>query len=156
MNRNNENAYRSAAASGATHIGLLMLVYDALAVDLLGIGEAIQRGDVQERCRKSNHAFLLLAHLESWIQLLDDPRLATSLQHFYGHLRASIVHLQSSRDRNDCDHLAKQVCETRAVWQKREQDMLSNRGASGDTTRPMLRPSQDDGSTSNVRASWSA
>ena len=116
-----EAAYRTASASGATHIGLLLLVYDALASDLSKAAEALTRGDIAWRCNLSNHALLLLGHLEQWCDVLDDGSLANSLRQFYGHLRQQLLTYQATGTPDDFRALAGLVLETRAVWQLKEQ-----------------------------------
>ena len=155
MSYQSEIAYRSAAANGATHIGLLMLVYDALAKDLLDAGHAINRGDVEARCEKSKHALVLLAHLESWIQLLDDPKLAASLHSFYGHLRTSVLGLQMDQNSDACERLAKRVCETRTTWQRKEQAMLSTNAVNGSSLRG-TGSDKGQGATVDGPSRWSA
>ena len=123
MKQNTNEAYRSAAASGATHIGLLLLVYDALAGDMKKAQEACIRGDVAGRCRASNHAFDLFAHLESWTAYLDDRKLATGLNEFYAVLRRLLIEAQVTTRPQDFEALADMICSTRAVWQAKENSM---------------------------------
>ena len=63
--------YRSAATEGATHLGLLLATYDVLADDIRLAGEAAAKGLIEDRCRLSGHANVLLGHLESWVPLLE-------------------------------------------------------------------------------------
>ena len=119
-----EIAYRQAAASGATQIGLLMIVYDALAQDLRMAGSAVRKNDIAGRCQFSNHALLLLGHLESWVEHLGDPALTSTLNQFYGFLRARVLELQASSEDSEFDALADIVLGTRAAWQRKEQLLL--------------------------------
>jgi flagellin-specific chaperone FliS len=112
-------AYRT-ATEGATHIGLLLAVYDALAEDLILAGEAAARNDLGSRCRYSEHAFLLLGHLESWVPLLEEPALEQSILCFYQYVRGELLRLQASRSKDDFAKLAMTICETRATWQKKQ------------------------------------
>lgn len=125
----NQFAYRSAAAEGATQIGLLTLAYDGLAHDLTKAAEAISSNDIVARCNASNHALLLLGHLDSWIQFLDDSTLAASLAEFYQTLRHEVLRFQQRGTREDFQRLASLVLETRAVWQRKEQMMLDSLSA---------------------------
>ena len=147
-------AYRTASASGATHIGLLLLVYDALASDLQRAAEALAQRDIAARCRHSNHASLLLGHLEQWCTLLDDATLATSLKSFYGHLRAQMLRLQLSGSSEEFSALAKLVAETRAVWQLKEQQVNQKRLASTEATPASDTSGLADGHEPTLR--WSA
>jgi flagellar protein FliS len=116
----NVRAYRNSAMEGATHVDILLACYDALAEDLRMAGNAAASGDLAARCRHSQRALLLIGHLESWISLLDDTELASSLTRFYEYLRAEILRLQLSSELEQFMNLALVVCETRAAWQKRQ------------------------------------
>ena len=149
-----EVAYRHAAASGATQVGLLLIVYDVLAEDLRRSGSCVRTGDVAGRCQSSNHALLLLGHLESWVEFLGEASLASALNQFYGFVRASVVRLQSKAESRDFYALADLIVETRAVWQKKEQlllEELSKRNA-----LPLPTDQQDDCEMPTKFLAWSA
>lgn len=118
-------AYRNSATEGATHIDILLACYDAVAEDIRLAGKFASRGDVAARCRYSQRALLLIGHLESWVSLLDDAVLGTSLEAFYQYLRAEILGLQLCNQLDKFISLALVVCETRAVWQKKQSEGLS-------------------------------
>lgn len=126
-------AYRNSATEGATHIDILLACYDTLAGDLRMAGNAAARGSLTARCRYSQHALLLIGHMESWVSLLDDSNLAASLVSFYGYLRAEILQLQVSSEIDKFMNLALVVCETRAVWQRKQSTELSRPVAGPDT-----------------------
>ncbi len=111
-------AYRSSATEGATHIDILLACYDALAEDIRLAGKSAVMGDVVARCRYSEHALLLIGHLESWVSLLDDSALAANMVSFYGYLRVEILRLQLCVESDKFLTLALVVGETRATWQK--------------------------------------
>lgn len=113
-------AYRSSAIEGATHIDILLACYDALAEEIRFAGNFAAKGDIAARCHHSQRALLLIGHLESWVSLLDDPDLSTSLARFYEYLRAEILRLQSSGKSDEFVNLALVVCQTRATWQKKQ------------------------------------
>lgn len=121
-------AYRSSATEGATHIDILLACYDAVAEDVRLAGKFAANGDAAARCRHSQRALLLIGHLESWVSLLDDADLSTSLASFYQYLRAEILQLQTSSELDRFVSLALVICETRAVWQKKQSEGLSQRG----------------------------
>lgn len=118
------SAYLQASASGASHLGLLLLVYDALAGDLRKAGDAARSRDISQRCSYSNHALALLAHLENWTEYLDDAALQQHLLNFYQYLRAQILANQTEDDASSFEALAGFVIETRAAWQEKEQAQL--------------------------------
>ena len=120
MNARNALAYQSAAAEGATHIGMLVLVYDALVKDFIKAAAAVRREDIEARCSASSHALLLLGHLDSWVELIDDPILASSLTDFYGILRGELLRLQAEPEAASFENLAQRISETKTSWQAKE------------------------------------
>lgn len=146
--------YRSAATEGATHLGLLLTTYDVLTDDIRLAGEAAAKGFIEERCRLSGHATLLLGHLESWVPLLRDPVLETSLIRFYAFMRAELMRLQSETASAGFADLALQVGETRAAWQQKG-DLLQSAHAKKAHEPEILRPEVLQASTA-ARMSWSA
>lgn len=151
---NSRTAYMEASASGASHVGLLVLVYDALARDLRSAGEAIQRRDIAGRCAHSNHAFALLAHLENWTKYLDDPTLQESLKSFYHVVRSQLSVNQTAETPAALEALATLVTETRAAWQTKEQSLQEQKKFSV-AAQGAESPSVDTGRHS-PRSSWSA
>ena len=148
-----ESFYRQMSGEGATYIGLLLVVYDTLAEDLRRAGQAVARADIQARCDATNHAFLLLGHLESWVASLDDATLQTSLLQFYSYLRSQATHLQTASQPDGFFELAKLVGETRAAWQKRESQQARAGHLPSVSAAPQPWP-DDDGA--GARQSWSA
>lgn len=141
------------AGEGATYIGLLLVVYDTLAEDLRRAGQAVERADIPARCDATNHAFLLLGHLESWTASLDDPTLQASLLQFYGYLRSQAMLQQTASHPDGFFDLARLVGETRAAWQKRESQhmLLAHKPATVAGSQPWA---DEDGA--GGRHTWSA
>lgn len=124
MNWQNTRAYQLASAEGATQIGVLILVYDAIAADLIRAGHAVAQNNIEERCSRSKHALLLIGHLENWVHEFEDAQLSTSLLSFYTMLRSRILKLQAAPDASAFSDLASIVSETRATWQTKEQQLV--------------------------------
>ena len=147
-----ETFYRQTAGEGATYIGLLLVVYDTLAGDLRRAGEAVDRGDIAARCHATNHALLLLGHLESWAESLAEVELRTSLSHFYAYLRVQAIALQAAGRKDGFNELAGLVEETRAVWQRKEASGAVTASQIGGVARAFAAEEQE----SSARGSWSA
>lgn len=152
MNRQSELAYRQAAAEGASHIGLLLVVYDALADNLQRAAQSVARKDIATRCNLSNHSLTVIGHLESWVSLLDEAALRESLTTFYSHLRGEILRLQAVPTPEAFEALARDVRETRAVWQQKE---TSSRYAVS-AARPAGSTNDIEEPGASSRFSWSA
>ena len=152
MMRDTARSYRTSGTENATHLEILLATYDAVAEDMRLAGEAAERGDISARCRYSQHALLLAGHLESWVPLLEDETLQTSLVRFYGYLREQLLRLQATPDPGRFAELAMLVCETRAVWHQKGSQMM----------RPLTLPTPEilapepAGAEEASRFSWSA
>jgi len=125
-------AYRSSATEGATHIDILLACYDALAEDIRLAGKSAVVGEVAARCRYSDHALLLIGHLQSWVSLLHDSELEANLVSFYSYLRTEILRLQFCMEPDKFIDLALVVGETRATWQKKQNTARSQIGTIGE------------------------
>ncbi len=149
--QSSESFYRRIAGEGATYIGLLLVVYDTLAADLRRAAQAAESGNISARCEASNHAFLLLGHLDSWTDSLDDPILQESLRKFYAYVRTQAMLLQGNPHAEAFYELARLVGETRAAWQKRETQRALGTQAAANTILPVA-----DELEQPLRQSWSA
>lgn len=147
-----ETFYRQAAGEGATYIGLLLVVYDTLAGDLRRAGQAVEAGDIAGRCDATNHALLLLGHLESWAASLAEVELRESLGRFYAFLRSQAIALQAATVGAGFADLAGLVEETRAVWQQKEASLSAVRLQA----RQLPAAFEAEEQSSASRGSWSA
>ena len=123
MTSETQLAYRRSAAEGASPIGLVILLYDTLAGDLRRAAAAAARQDIPVRCKESNHALLVLGHLDSWLSPTVRDALTVSLREFYAYLRGQILYSQRSGSHADLNAAAQLVLETRAVWQRQEETL---------------------------------
>ncbi len=149
-----ETLYRQTAAEGATYIGLLLVVYDTLAGDLRRAGAAVDGNNIAVRCEASNHALLLLGHLESWTASLEEPALKDSLAQFYAYLRAQMLFHQAESQAQAFFSLASLVEQTRAVWQAKESQGTRAGELASTAQKDALQPRSNDEPVR--RSSWSA
>jgi flagellin-specific chaperone FliS len=138
--------YRSLAGEGASHLGLLLAVYDRIAEDIRQAGLAASQTNIAVRCLHTEHALLLLGHLQSWLALLEEPPLEQTLDTFYQYVRGSLMQLQTGGVSEDFARLALQVSEARSAWYRRS----VRREPTGEVLSPLAEPAQP------VRTNWSA
>jgi flagellin-specific chaperone FliS len=150
-----EAAYRKATAASVSGLGLLIALYDELAGDLREAAEAERRNDIAVRCRKANHALLVIGHLEQWLERGQGGELADQLKVFYGSLRRNIIAAQAKRSSAMLEEQMAQVLEVRTQWQR-----LAERSA---TSEPFIlppvvtrRPGPFSPATEQRRKTWSA
>jgi flagellar biosynthetic protein FliS len=112
-----EMAYRKTALGGASGFGLLTALYDTLAGDLKRAAEAERRNDIAMRCQQVNHALLVVAYLEDWIERGPGGDLAQHLTAFYKSLRHKMIEAQAKRSAEILEQQMAQVLDIRTIWQ---------------------------------------
>ena len=64
-----ELSYRQSAIEGASPLGLVIALLDRLIADLQRAAAALRQDDIETRCRQFDHALLVLAQLETWLDM---------------------------------------------------------------------------------------
>ncbi|MGD0734486.1 MAG: flagellar export chaperone FliS [Terracidiphilus sp.] len=120
-----EIAYRKTSLGGASGFGLLIALYDTLAGDLRRAAEAERRNDIGTRCLQVNHALLVIAYLEDWIDRGTGGDLARNMKSFYALLRRKLIEAQAKRSATILEEQMKEVLDLRSIWQAMEQPGMS-------------------------------
>lgn len=111
-------AYRRAAVEGASTIGLMIALFDALARDLGRACAAMRENDIETRCRELNHAALVVSQLESWLDLKTGGDSARKLSRFYAHLRAKMLEAAATKSASLLEMQINTILNIRAAWQQ--------------------------------------
>jgi flagellar biosynthetic protein FliS len=125
-------AYRKTAIQGSSGFGLLIGIFDALAEDLRRAAQAQRNNDLEERCRRTNHAVQIIGFLEDRLLHGDGGDLANQLRAFYRGLRRGLIQAQINRSPEQLDGLMTAVLNIREAWQKADQ----RKASSGPDTLP--------------------
>jgi flagellar protein FliS len=115
-----ELAYRRTAVEGTSGFGLLIALYDTLAGNLSRAAEAQRKNDIQKRCQEINHALLVIAHLEDWINREGGGELAQKLVRFYSSLRATLLDAQARQSAEMLERQMNAILAIRGTWQDLE------------------------------------
>ena len=115
---NRTRTYRDCAVAGATPIGLLVALFDRLASDFRNATDAIRCGDIEARCRETNHAFLILGQLDSWVDLENGGESARQIAAFYAQLRSAVVQASTQQSAAILDGAIESVLNVRSKWQE--------------------------------------
>jgi flagellin-specific chaperone FliS len=110
--------YRKAATEGAGGFGLLIALFDTLAGNLQRAAEAQRAGDLEKRCSETNHALLVVGHLENWVNHGAGGELGEQLRAFYASLRHKLVVAQAERSPEILEEQMQAVLKIREVWQQ--------------------------------------
>jgi flagellar protein FliS len=113
-----ESAYRNSSIAGASPIGLMIALFDALAGDLRRAAFAIGQNDIETRCKELNHATLVIGRLESWIDLKNGGESAQNLSLFYAHLRAKMMEAAVAMSAAVLDAQIEMILQVRSAWQQ--------------------------------------
>lgn len=115
-----ELAYRKTAVEGSSGFGLLIALYDTLAGNLRRAADAQRSNDIQKRCQEVNHALLVIAYLEDWIDREGGGMLAEKLVRFYADLRANLMAAQLKQSADLLEQQMDTILAIRGTWQDLE------------------------------------
>ncbi len=113
-------AYRKTAAEGASGFGMLIALYDTLAGDLRRAADAERNNNIEKRCLEVNHALLVIAHLQDWVDGESGGELAQKLIGFYSSLRQKLIEAQARRSAEMLEQQMALVLDIRETWQEME------------------------------------
>ncbi|HEX3892159.1 MAG TPA: flagellar export chaperone FliS [Terracidiphilus sp.] len=127
-------AYRKTAVEGASGFGLLVALFDTLAVNIQRAAEAERANDIEKRSYEMKHALLVIGCLEDWASRGPGGELADQLEAFYKKLRHSLVQAQVQRSAPLMEQQMASVLRLRQCWQQAD---VRCDGAGPDVLRPM-------------------
>lgn len=113
-----EITYRNCSISGASPIGLMIALFDRLVADFQRAAAALRRDDIEMRCREMNHAALILARLESWLDMENGGESARNLARLYAHLRAKMLDAAAKRSAETLESQIGLILHVRSAWQQ--------------------------------------
>ncbi len=111
-------AYRVASTQQASSVGLVIMLYDRLVVDLRRAIDAMSKGDIEERCRALKHGFQVLQQLDGLLDMERGGAAATNLRRFYGILRARMLEAQFKLSAAILERQIPLIVEVRNAWQQ--------------------------------------
>lgn len=115
---NREKTYRDCTVAGASPLGLLVALFDRLAGDLRRAAEAIRQKEIEGRCRELNHALVILAQLDSWVDFENGDTSARELAAFYAYLRSAILQASSQQSAAVLEKAIDSIVNVRIKWQE--------------------------------------
>jgi flagellin-specific chaperone FliS len=151
-----EMAYRKTAIGGASGFGLLVALYDTLAGDLRRAADAERDCDLGKRTLEVNHAFLVVAYLEDWVNQGSGGELADRLIVFYRTLRAKLMEAQLKRSPEMFEQQMAEVLKIRGIWQGLEHGDSSPAAKTPAWTETPNYASSSPALSERTASSWSA
>jgi len=92
------SAYRQLSVQGATPLGLVVMLYDGAIAALQRAVNAIEAGDIGQKCANLNRAQAIISQLEGTLNFDAGGEVARTLKSLYVYTRAQILkaNLQNS------------------------------------------------------------
>jgi flagellar biosynthetic protein FliS len=148
-------AYRKNAAEAPSGLGLLIALFDTLAMDLGRAAEAQHKNEIEKRCGAVRHALLVIGHLEDWVSRGTGGALAQDLIAFYATLRRNLIEAEARNSADILDQQMTAVLKLRTHWQKFESESTQK---GPEILRPERRipPGYPESIVENRVSSWSA
>ena len=115
---NSELSYRRSAIEGASPLGLVIVLLDRLIADLQRAAVALRKDDIETRCRQFNHALLVLAQLESWLDMERPSEPAKLIALFYAQTRAVMMDAGVQKSPAVLEKQIASIVHVRSAWQQ--------------------------------------
>lgn len=138
----NAKNYLQAAVAGASPVGLIVLLYERLILDLTRAVAAMEKGETETRVNEINHAFLILGQLESSLDSVHAPAAARTQALFYNVARSKILEAHLKSDGKLLETQIALFNEVRAAWE--QVDPARNARAPVPAPRPSAASDQDE------------
>ncbi len=108
--------YRRAATQQASVVGLVIALYDTLAGDLQRAAIAMQKNQIEERCRQLKHGFTVLLQLYAFLDTKRGGETAMHLHRFYSHIRQEMLRAQFTMDPSVLETAKLRLLDVRNAW----------------------------------------
>jgi flagellar protein FliS len=130
-----EMSYNLSAIEGASSIGLMVVLFDTLGRDLRRAVAALNKKDIEARCKELNHATLVLGQLDSWVDLDKGGESARNLAGLYAYLRAKMMEAAVSQSAKPLEAPIEMILRVRTAWHKL--DVAPQQGTEKTITNPV-------------------
>ena len=114
-------SYRQASARGASPVGQVVSLYDTILRDLVRALAALQAADVETRIFETNHALLVIAHLQNVLDYDRGGEPAKTLARFYDVARGEIIQANIQATPKAFEDLVSMFGGIREAWYQAEQ-----------------------------------
>ena len=119
---NAASAYRETASLGASPIGVIVLLYDRLALDIHTAMAAMNNNDVESRAVSISHALLILQQLQGRLDFAAGAAAARQLDSFYSHVRGKLLEAQIRQSPELLLAQAQAIAQVRESWAEVERN----------------------------------
>jgi flagellar protein FliS len=125
--------YAVESATGLSPIGLVVRLYENIVSDIGRAVIALRENDVEKRTSHLQHALLLIAHLQSALDMENGGDSARMLERFYLLARKRIVEAQGKQSIEMMEEIGRDFLSVREAWAQIEnQQAMSSNGKAHD------------------------
>jgi flagellar secretion chaperone FliS len=125
-------SYREAAVRGASPVRLVICLYEQAIEDLRQAVVALEKGDIELRTRKINHAITVIGQLQGTLDMERGGEVARNLERFYGVIRSGLVQAQLKQSARVLEQQISQLVLVYEAWIEVER-----------ATDPLPKPAQE-------------
>jgi len=143
------SSYREAAVRGASPVRLVICLYEQAIEDLRCALAALKKGAVETRTCYVNHALMVIAHLQSTLDMEHGGQVARNLARFYSLIRAGVTEAHGKQSAALLEQQISYLVDVHEAWLEVErQTEISNVAVSGSKPKisalPASNPSFSD------------
>jgi flagellar secretion chaperone FliS len=109
-------SYREVAVTGASPVRLVVCLYEQAIEDLRQAVLALEKGDIEGRTRKINHAITVLGQLQGSLDMVRGGDVARNLERFYNLVRTGIVDAQFKQSARILEQQISQLVLVYEAW----------------------------------------
>jgi len=110
------SSYRESNVRGASPVRLVIALYVQAIEDLRRAVIALEKGAIEVRTREINHALLVIAQLQSSLNMERGGEVARNLACFYGLVRAGLTEAQLKQSSILIERQISQLTEVHEAW----------------------------------------
>jgi flagellar protein FliS len=139
-------AYRENAVRGATPIGLVVILFDAVIDDMRRAASEMHGGHIEEGATAVRHAMLVLQQLQGTLDFEKGGEVARRFEQFYNLIRAKLLEAQIRNSPELMEQQIRFMVEVRECWMHAEKQ-LQPKFSSGPVTATIqsARATAEDG-----------
>jgi flagellar secretion chaperone FliS len=114
------SSYREAAVRGASPVRLVICLYEQAIEDLRLAVVAQEKGDIESRTRRINHALMVIAQLQGSLDMERGGEVAKNLLRFYSVVRAGLAQAQATQSTRILEQQISQLATVHEGWLEAE------------------------------------
>jgi flagellar protein FliS len=110
------SSYRESSVRGANPVRLVLCLYEQAIEDLRRAVIAMEKGAIEVRTREINHALMVIAQLQSSLDMERGGEVAKNLARFYGVVRAGLTDAQMKQSAALLERQISHLAEVHEAW----------------------------------------